>query len=113
MMEPVSNIDRLMIVLRQKLEQRQRASSGRTSTSQASASQTSASRFAAIAAADGVDERQVRRTFIQALLADRLGETLVNDAQFQQVVSRVTDAMEQDEPTAALLSRVIADIRRR
>jgi hypothetical protein len=45
------------------------------------------------------------------LLADQLDPALINDAQFQQIVSRVTEAMEEDADALRLLSRLISDLR--
>jgi hypothetical protein len=67
----------------------------------------------ALASLDGVDERGMRRAFIQTLLADQFGQRLLNDAQFQQVVERVTDAIEADPATTRLLSRLLSDLRAR
>jgi len=64
-----------------------------------------------MAAIETADEKPLRRAVIQNLLADQLGEGLLNDAQFQQIVSRVTDAIEEDRDAAELLSRVIAELR--
>ena len=113
-MDPITNVDRLVLILRQKLEERQRASQSSKKTGQpTSVNQSAVSRFGTIAAIDGVDERQLRRTFIQTLLADQLGEKLVNDAQFQQVVSRVTEAVEEDSAASKLLSRLLSEVRAR
>lgn len=112
-MDPITNVDRLVLILRQKLEERQRASRSSKNTAPSSSSQSAVSRFGAIAAVGGVDERQLRRTFIQTLLADQLGENLVNDAQFQQVVTRVAETIEEDKAASALLSRLLKDVRAR
>lgn len=113
-MDPITNVDRLVFILRQKLEERQRtAQSSKKATRSPAANQSAVLRFNAIAAIDGVDERQLRRTFIQTLLADQLGEKLVNDAQFQQVVSRVTEAIEEDSAASKLLSRLLEEVRSR
>src|SRR5262249_19355747 len=107
-MEPVSNADRLALLLRQKLEARAKASAARA---QSQASPAAPSAVRAMAAIEGADERALRRAVIQNLLADQFGNALVNDAQFQQVVTRVTETIEQDEEAAKLLSQVIAQLR--
>lgn len=109
-MDPISNSDRLVHLLRQRLVERARLQSG------ASAPQSNVPRPAsdvrALAAVDWTDERPLRRTIVQALLADQLGPQLVNDAQFQQVVTRVSDAIESDPQAARLLTETIAELRR-
>ncbi len=112
-MEPISNADRLVLLLRQKLQERAKAGgAARTADKSRSGVATPApSGLQALAAAEGVDERTLRRAFVQHLLADQLGPELINDAQFQQVVTRVTDTIEEDAAAAGLLSRLIADLR--
>jgi len=113
-MDPVSNADRLVLLLRQKLQER--AKSLTTSRASASAKSDVSARpsltgVQALAAMDGADERQLRRAFVQHLLADQLGPALINDAQFQQIVSRVAETIEEDPSVSQLLSKLVADIR--
>lgn len=114
-MEPISNIDRVVLLLKQRLEQRSRAQrqEGAARRRGGSEPQPGAQGITALAALAGVDERQLRRTFVQTLLADQLGADLVNDAQFQQIVSRVASAIEADADAARLLTRVLGDARAR
>ncbi len=113
-MEPVSNIDRVVILLKQRLDERSRAArksgAGEALAQRATGAATG---LGALAALGGVDDRQLRRTFIQTLLADQFGDGLINDAQFQQVVTRVSDAIESDKSAAALVSRLVTEIRGR
>ncbi len=62
-------------------------------------------------AVEGVDDRQLKRALIQSVLSDQLGSKLVNDAQFQQVVERVTNALEGDPNGGQLLNRAIQELR--
>jgi hypothetical protein len=113
-MDPISNTDRLVILLRQKLQERAKSASAGKSGGMAKANSgapAEPSGIQALAALDGVDERLLRRTLIQNLLADQLGPDLLNDAQFQQIVSRVTEAIEEDGDASQLLSRVVSDLR--
>lgn len=109
-MDPISNADRLVILLRQKLKERAKA--GRAQAGNAKPAET-VSGVRALAAIEGADERALRRALIQNLLADQLGPALVNDAQFQQIVTRVTDAIDEDPGAAKLLSRMVAELRPR
>lgn len=111
-MDPISNADRLVLLLRSKLEERARvAAGGRTTAKPSTGQPDAASGVRALAAMEGGDDRPLRRAVLQNLLADQLGAELVNDAQFQQLVSRVSDAIEEDAAAAALLSRVISELR--
>lgn len=105
-MDPVSNADRLVVLLRQKLLER-----ARTAGSAGSKTPAQPNGVRALAAIEGRDERQLRRAFIQNLLADQLGQGLINDARFQQVVSRVTEAIEEDDGASGLLSRLVSELR--
>lgn len=112
-MEPISNADRLAALLRQRLKERARTEGGSKSArnSGSGSAPKGAAAVRALAAVEGVDNRQMRRTVIQHLLADQFGEQLVNEAQFQQIVTRVADAIEEDGAAAALLDTVMRDLR--
>ena len=113
-MEPISSADRLVMLLRQKLEERARLQRGAPKPSQEKRDAAQAPEPAgvhALAALEGVDERALRRAVVQGLLADQLGQELLNDAQFQQIVTRVTEAIEDDAAASGLMGRVLAEIR--
>ncbi len=106
-MDPISNVDRLVMVLRQRILDRAK---GKTVTSNRSKPQTTEG-LAALAAIEAVDDQQLRRALIQSILADQFGEGLINDTKFQQVVERVTDALSEDEKGAALLNHMVAELK--
>lgn len=111
-MEPISTADRLVLLLRHKLEERAKAAAaGRPATKSVVEAPPSPLDVRALAAVEWTDERPLRRAVIQHLLADQLGSELVNDAQFQQIVSRVSDAIEEDPKASKLLTEVIAELR--
>jgi len=111
-MEPISGTDRLLALLRQKLEERARTgSANRASTKTPSNPSREPSGVQAYAAIDGHDERQLRRALVQHLLGEQFGADLLNDAHFQQIVTRVTDAIEEDEVAAALLSSLVQELK--
>lgn len=113
-MEAISNVDRIVLLLRQRLEERAKSAkpsaTGQTSSSHL-ANRGGLTPVQALAAAEGVDEHQVRRAVIQNLLAHQLGRKLINDARFQQVVDRVTETLERDPASAKLLAQVISELR--
>ncbi len=110
-MEPISNADRLALLLRQKLEERANAS-GNSSKSRGVGAPLQGAGVRAMAAVEDKDGRALRRAVIQQILADQLGPSLVNDAQFQQIVVRVSDTIEADPEAAQLLSRAIEELKR-
>jgi hypothetical protein len=113
-MDPISSTDRLVLLLRQKLQERAKASgAGRSGQKDRPATSTPAdpTGLQAIAAVESADDRTLRRAFLQHLLAEQFGDGLINDAQFQHIVQRVADAIEDDGNASRLLSRLIADLR--
>src|SRR6185312_13907928 len=107
-MEPISNADRLVMLLKQKLEERAKAARGGGKGKANVAVPVEASGVRALAALEGADERSLRRAIIQNLLADQLDPALINDAQFQQIVTRVTDALEDDRGASQLMHHEVA-----
>ncbi len=112
-MTPISNIDRIMLVLRQRLSEK--AGAARRPAGAGAGTHTTGSRqaIAALAATDGVDERLLRRTIVQALLAEQLGESLLNDARFQEIVSQVSHALEDDDKGRTLIDSLLSGLRNR
>lgn len=114
-MDSISNVDRIVLILRQRLQERARASSGaRKEGWGRAASRGPASPMEtvqALAAVEGIDDRQLKRALIQGVLAENLGKGLINDASFQQMIDRVTDALNGDPELGPLMARVVADLR--
>ena len=116
-MHPISNVDRIVLILRQRLQERARASSAGRKEGRApagSGGQGAANPMEtvqALAAVEGVDDRQLKRALIQGVLAENLGKGLVNDASFQQMVDRVTETLDRDPELGPLMARVAADLR--
>lgn len=113
-MDPVSNANRIAMLLRARLQERARANAtGRASRPDQKGSSETARKGAVLSAdaIEGLDDRRLRRALIEDILKDQFGGTLVNDARFQQVVDQVTEAIEADADGAAIFSRVVEDLR--
>lgn len=112
-MDPVSNVDRLVFLLRQRLLERSKAAerSGRRPAPSARPPVGGMESVQALAAVDSVDDRQLRRALVQNFLAEQFGPALINEAKFQQVVDRVAEALEGDAASAKLLNRVTSELR--
>jgi hypothetical protein len=112
-MDPISSADHIVLLLRQKLSERARATSKDKAkvrqTDDAEAAQTPV--VQRLASVEGVDEHQLRRALVQNLLTEQFGSSLLNDAQFQQVVGRVTDAIEGDDEASKLIAQVLSELR--
>jgi hypothetical protein len=113
-MDPVSNANRIAMMLRARLQERAKASAaGRTSRPDAKGSSETTKKGAVrnAEAIGGLDDRRLKRALIEDILTDQFGTALVNDARFQQVVDQVTEAIDADADGAAILSRVVDDLR--
>ena len=113
-MDPVSSVDQLVLLLRQRLTERSRAADARPTgrpEARAGVAPSAIETARALAAIEGLDERQLRRTVLQSLLADQFGAHLLNDAQFQQVVDRVAETIEDEDAASRLLSQVLVELR--
>ena len=114
-MEPISNADRIVLVLRQKLLERSKSSPAAKSDPKHSAAERTATALEnvhALAGIEGVDDHQLERALIQGILTDELGRELINEASFQQVVDRVIETMQAEPSLAELLSRMLGELRK-
>lgn len=110
-MDPISQIDQLVLVLRQRIQERSKTSGTRGKKTAHDGTPTPVESLKALAALENIDDHQLRRALIQNVLADQFGRGLINDPKFQQVVERVTEALEGDEAGAALLDRLVRALR--
>ena len=111
-MDPISNVDRLVLLLRQRLTERSKTAASRdAAATQGPRRNEQPSAIQAMAAIVDMDERHLRRALIQNLLSETLGPKLVNEAVFQQVVDRVTETIEADPETARLLQHLVGELR--
>lgn len=115
-MDPISNADRFIALMRQKLAER---ADGRKAPKNENLSEDTrhwgidvVQGVAARAARAGLDNRKLRRTIVEQLLADRFGARLVNEPRFQEVVGLVDELMATDPEISAMLDEVIGEIRR-
>lgn len=113
-MDPVSNANRIAMLLRQRLQERSRGAAAETGGRRDLPGAADAPRKGALrgaSAIDALDDRRLKRALIENILADQLGAGLINDAKFQQVIDQVTEAIDADADGALLLARTIADLR--
>lgn len=109
-MTSISNVDRLVLILRQRLEQKAKGGPAKTThTPGGPVGGLSAAK--ALAALSEADERQVRRALIQGILSDQFGAEVVNEARFQNLVDQVVRVLETDARARALLDEVTAELK--
>lgn len=113
-MDPISNANRIAMLLRQRLQERSKAAAAARAGRAGVGGSGDTARKGAVRSPDVVealDDRRLRRALVEDILVDQLGSGLINDAKFQQVVDRVADAIAADADGAAVLARVMADLR--
>jgi hypothetical protein len=113
-MDPISNANRIAMLLRQRLQERSRNAAARGAAGKDAPGAGDAARKGAVRATgaiEGLDDRRLKRALIENILADQFGAGLINDARFQQVVDKVTEAIDSDDDGGPLLARTIADLR--
>lgn len=112
-MDPISNVDQLVLLLRQRLLERSRAERGGRKVVAPKAARRPATLdpVQVLVALDGADDRQLERALIQNLLTEQLGRGLLNDARFQLVVDQVTETLRQDAHGKTLLAQLTRELR--
>lgn len=110
-MDQISQIDRLVVVLRERLLERAKTATSGRKDSARDAKSTGIDNLKALAAIDTVSDHQLRRALVQNILADQFGHDLINETKFQQIVERVTEALEGDDSGSVLLDRLVVELR--
>lgn len=113
-MDPISNVDRLVIILRQRLQERSKAGAAARGARESATGESRSAGLAnvvAMAGANAVDDAQLGRALIESILADQFGAGMLNEPRFQQVVDRVAIALEDSPGGSALLTRMIEEVR--
>ncbi len=115
-MDPVSNADRLVRLLRQQLEERSRSKRTQKTQTSEPVRQDGVERLRAFAGevvGAGGQDHQLRRLLVEQLLSDQFGPDFVNEPRFQQIVDQVAETMAADPSISALLSDVTGELTRR
>lgn len=116
-MTPVSNVDRLAQLIRARLLEH-----AKTGRRPATSAPTRTWTGRASARTDGApppdlvgdpEQRPARRDFIALLLARELGEKLLNQAQFEQVVIRVEEAIAADPEALGMMQELMRALAQR
>lgn len=67
-------------------------------------------RVKALDPADPQRGRKAFRIFLESVLLNELGQELINDSAFYQMVDQVQQTMEQDEKIAAAIDKAVASL---
>jgi hypothetical protein len=105
-------VDRLARLLRARLEERARAAGAEHKRLKSDAQGASKRNpLSALAAAEDIPDQALKRALIEHILADHFGNALINEARFQQIAKRVTETLESDPASDALMTRLVKDLR--
>jgi hypothetical protein len=108
-MDPISNTGRITQILRQRLlDNAKKLGAGK---SDAGAGAARSDTLWALAQTEGLPNRQLKRALVQSILDEQFGPEVAGEARFQQVIDRVTDALEADPDTEKLLTRITSDLK--
>ncbi len=110
-MDPISQVDQLAMILRQRILDRSKARPAKPGPADVETKSSWVANLKALAATEAVDDHQLRRALIQNILLDQFGHGLINEMKFQQVVERVTEALETDSTASVLINRCVAELR--
>ena len=111
MTQAISDVDHLMIVLRQRLAERiKRAAAGKTDRQSSGQSPTSDA-IGQTLSLEGVDDSTIKRALVHRLLADQFGSEVVNEPKFQGLVDQVEGALGENPTTNHLLNHVITQLK--
>ncbi len=114
-MDPVSNADRVIRILREQLERKSKTRvDGKSKPSTVDLVEQGNARVAATVgsmARQGLDDSALQRLIVEHLLVEQFGSQLVNDAKFQQIVDRVMNMIMTDKRTRSLLDQSLVQLR--
>ena len=113
-MDAISNADRFVILLRQKLAERALAKRPSSATRTDSKQPTGHDAIRAVTgrmARAGVDDKKLRRSIVEQLLVDRFGTALVNEVRFQQIVDDVSELMALDPDLGDLFAEIMKEVK--
>jgi hypothetical protein len=112
-MTRISQSDHLLALLREQLRRVDRGRAGPVSpTSRAgSATPPARARMKALASLDSLEEEEVRRALVRALLTEQLGDGVAGDPGLQTIFDEVYRIISESSEGRALLERAAGQIR--
>jgi len=112
-MDPISNVDAIVLLLRQRLMERSRALGAARADAVRSGRETMVRQdpLHALAAVGGLDDLQLGRALVESVMIEHFGARMVNEPQFQQVVDQVSETLKGEPQAAKLLQRLLGELR--
>lgn len=114
-MTRINNVDHVLLLLRERLQRLDGKSKSRTEGAASTArpdAGTPRSLSDALDRIRALDPDEAGRSLVMAVLTERLGEEMVNDASFQIVVAKVNDILAVDPQLSDLLRSSVEGIRK-
>lgn len=115
-MTRISNVDQVMLLLRQQLQRMSKTDrqqkSGKTTAAAPQRREAALGRIEEITRADELSEDDLARTLVGALLVDEFGEAVANDPKFQSLIGEVHRIIAADADTKALLLEALREVRK-
>ena len=113
-MTRISNVDQVLIVLRQQLQLLGKSGrSGKSAQSGVAGTErrkSAAGRIEAVMRADDLSEEDLGRTLVAALLVDEFGEGAANDPKFRMLADEVYRIIASDTQAKRLLGEALNEI---
>lgn len=120
-MAAISNVQQIVASIRAEMAQRVVVSDpsavpvatkrrSRAKTAPAKSAGLISQRVKALDPADPQRGRKAFRIFLESVLLNELGQELINDSAFYQMVDQVQQTMEQDEKIAAAIEKAVASL---
>jgi hypothetical protein len=106
-MTRISNADHVLLLLRNHLERTQKQRRKRTQSSRGDehTGATPLQRIERLALVSELPAHELKRALVAAVLAEELGEAVMNDAKFHRVVDEVLRIIATDERASAQLQQ--------
>lgn len=115
-MTRISNVDQMLMLLRQQLQRMSKSDKSRKSSATSSTAtqkrETAARRIEAIVQRDDLGDDDLARTLLRALLVDEFGEAAANDHKFQKLVDEVYRIIASDANARNLLDSAMKEVRK-
>lgn len=113
-MTRISQVDQMLMLLRQQLQGMTKAErsrrGARTEQATPQARKSAAKRIEALARAGGLDEDDLARSLIGALLVDEFGESVANDHKFRKMVDEVHRIVSSDPKARTMLTDALRKV---
>lgn len=112
-MTRIGNVDRALLLIREKLQRMDRNRLGRTGRSGSAKKGTERplARLQAGEALDQLTSEEFRRTLVRAVLTEELGDGIANDSGFQPLVEDVWRLLNESEEGRELIERAVKQMR--